>query len=597
MDYSKVSPSLAAAFDDYQRAGRRGLAPHKGSLGLVSIGLAAKPARVIVFLHTAKRRSLDHLGELGVEVNGGDGPIRTAIVPMDRLGDVSDDAAVVRIVGAHRLEPVLDVASETVGMPKLRKVSGLSGTGVVIGIVDTGIEPTHPSFAGRILRIWDQTLNGPGVPEGGYGVELQGDGLLTSRDTNGHGTHVAGIAAGDHHTYGGIAPRADLVIVKSDLWTAHIADAVRYVFRVAVELGRPAVVNLSLGGHEDAHDGTDPLSEIIDAEVGPGRIVCCAAGNDGNANIHAQAQLRANSTLAIPMAVPPAPPGQPSAIAGLTGWYPEGDAVEVAVVSPAGTQTPFQPVITDESPTRTYELADGTVRITTPGPDPSNGDLNFVVQFQAAAVEPGPFPPRAGAWKLRLRSRRISDGRVDVWSVSRFAAQFTGSLARDTMKVGAPAAASRAITVGSYTTRVDWVDLLGNPHGGGLELDDVSDFSSEGPRRDGVEKPDIVAPGAMIVSALSVHSPVEPDFLIDDLHTIMAGTSMASPLVAGMVALLLERTPNLKPEAVRKTLRAHSTVPGSKPGAYDPKWGYGLIDAGGLVARRKLPARRTSRKA
>lgn len=595
MDYSKISPSLAAAFDDYRRDGRRGLASHQ-ALGLVSAGPAAKPARVIVFLQVARRRSLDHLAELGVEVNDGEGPIRTGIVPLETLGEVSDDRAVVRIVPAHRLEPVIDVASEKVHVPKLRKSAGLSGKGVVIGIVDTGIEPTHPSFAGRILRIWDQNLNGPGVPEGGYGVELEGDQLLLSRDTNGHGTHVAGISAGDHHTFGGIAPEAALVIVKSDLWTAHIADGVRYIFRVAAELGRPAVVNLSLGGHEDAHDGTDPLSEILDAEVGPGRIVCCAAGNDGNANIHSQAQLRPNSTLSVPMAVPPAAGGQPSAIAGLNGWYAAGDTVGVAMVSPAGTQTPFQPVITDGSPTRTYALADGTVTITTPGPDPSNGDVNFVVRFQAAPVEPGPFPPRAGAWKLRLRSRKVSDGRVDVWSVSRFAAQFTGSLARDSMKVGAPGAATRAITVGSYTTRADWVDLLGNPHGGGLELDDISDFSSEGPRRDGIEKPDIVAPGAMIVSSLSVHSPVEPDFLIDDLHTIMAGTSMASPFVAGLVALLLERTPTLEPEAVRKTLRAHSTVPGSKPGVYDPKWGYGLIDADGLASRRKTAVRRTGRK-
>lgn len=80
--------------------------------------------------------------------------------------------------------------------------------------------------------------------------------------------------------------------MKSDLLDAHIADGVRYAFRLADERGRPAVVNLSLSGHADAHDGTDPLSQIIDAESGPGRLVCCAAGNEGDESIHAALPLQ-----------------------------------------------------------------------------------------------------------------------------------------------------------------------------------------------------------------------------------------------------------------------------------------------------------------
>ncbi|HEX2043239.1 MAG TPA: S8 family serine peptidase [Acidimicrobiales bacterium] len=589
MDYSKVSPSLAAAFDDYQEQGRPALAAHQRTLGVVSVEPTAKPARVVAFLHAAGGASLDHLAELGVEVNEGEGPIRTGIVPLDVLSEVTDDPALARIVPARRLRPVMDVATVKVNVPQLRRTSRLSGRGVVVGTVDTGIEPTHPDFAGRILRIWDQTLNGPGVREGAYGAELTGDLMQVSRDTIGHGTHVAGIAAGDDPTYGGIAPAAELVIVKSDLLTAHIADGVRYIVRVAAELGRPAVVNLSLGGHGDAHDGTDSLSAIVDAVSGAGRIVCCSAGNEGNDNIHAVAQLPAGrlSFTSMPMALPPIPAGQRFPVAALNGWYSAEDDIQVAVASPAGAQTPFQGVIAEGSPARTYQLPDGAVRITTPGPDPANGDINFFVQFQPAPTPPGPLPPRAGAWRLRLRGRRVLNGRVDVWSIDEFAAQLTGPSVQDNMKIGSPGAATRAITVASYTTKVEWQDIFGNPRQTGLDLDDISEFSSEGPRRDGEQKPDVAAPGAMIASALSVHSPVNPAFLVDDLHRVMAGTSMACPFVSGLVALLLERTPTLRPEAAKRTLRNHSAIPGQPKGAFDIKWGYGLIDAARLAPRPK----------
>jgi subtilisin family serine protease len=173
----------------------------------------------------------------------------------------------------------------------------------------------------------------------------------------------------------------------------------------------------------------------------------------------------------------------------------------------------------------------------------------------------------------------VTNGTVDVWSIDQTVAQFTGRTVVDSMKVGSPGAATGAVTVASYTTKVQWEDMFGQPHQSGLELDDISDFSSEGPRRDGVEKPEVAAPGAMIAAALSVHSGVAPRVLVDDRHTIKAGTSMATPFVSGLVALLLERDPQLDPEGVKELLRCNSAMPGQTAGTYHPKWGYGLIDA------------------
>ncbi|MGH9268058.1 MAG: S8 family serine peptidase, partial [Acidimicrobiales bacterium] len=186
-------------------------------------------------------------------------------------------------------------------------------------------------------------------------------------------------------------------------------------------------------------------------------------------------------------------------------------------------------------------------------------------------------------WRLRLKGLSIAEGEVHVWSISARAAQFTGRAVRDSHKVGSPAAATRAVSVASYTTRNEWEDLLGNQQVAGLDEDDISDFSSEGPRRGGGPKPDLAAPGAMIVSSLSVHSPVEPSELIDDRHLVMAGTSMAAPFVSGLVALLLERDPKLEPETAKELLQAASAVPGRPAGAFDPKWGRGLVDAARLA--------------
>jgi len=307
MNYDKISPALAGVLDDLETSGRQGLQPHTQSLGLISTEPVAKPPRAVVFIRCDDDADLDHLAVEGVEMNGGGGRTRTGIVALTALDRLSEDDAVQFITPARRLRLHMDLAPGKVGVPAFRLRSGLNGHGVVVGVVDSGIEPVHPAFEGRILRIWDQTIPGPGVAEGRYGAELTGGLQQISRDTVGHGTHVAGIAAGGDPTYEGIAPEATLLVVKTDLLDAHVADAVRYVFRVAGELGLPAVVNLSLGSHGDPHDGTDPLSAVIDEQVGPGRIVCCSAGNAGTDDIHGQVEVAQGRSRSLACSVPVPP--------------------------------------------------------------------------------------------------------------------------------------------------------------------------------------------------------------------------------------------------------------------------------------------------
>jgi subtilisin family serine protease len=580
MIHEKIAPGLMAVFEDYQHEGREGIIPHMRSFGLVSEAGSPKPARAVVFIRCKEGDSLDHLTAQSIRVNQPKGRVRTAFLPLQSLGSLSEDPAVERVLPSRYLRPLMDVAPAKVNLPAFRRRTALTGKGVIIGVVDSGIDPKHPAFKSRILRIWDQILPGDGVTEGNYGAEFAGSLLSVSRDTNGHGTHVAGIAAGADGAFGGVAPQADLIIVKSSFQEAHIADGIRYIFRVAAELGRSAVVNLSLGGHGDAHDGSDPLSQIIDAESGPGRIVCCAAGNEGNDDIHAQIAVPQGATRTVSFRIPASSGEDAIRIAALNGWYSGSDRFELAVRSPGGFQTSYQGVIATGPSVEVYNLPDGRVRISTPGPDPANGEHNFFIEIFHPANSSLPATP--GTWRLRLRGVVVNNGQIDLWALDnsqRLDVVFAGRSVQDTMKIGSPGAAASAVTVASYTTKVSWKDIEGRPQEVGMELGDISDFSSEGPLRTGSQKPDVAAPGAMIAAALSADSSVSPAYVVSPGYRIMAGTSMATPIITGVVALLLERDPTLDPNGVKALLRQHSRISGQAPGTFDPKWGFGLIDA------------------
>lgn len=575
MRHEKLSAGLLLAYEDYQNEGEQALIPHKRSLGIVSAKSNVKPTKSVVFVYCNENADLSHLEPYGVRVNQSTGAVRTAYLPIDGLDALSEEETVQRIKPSRKMKLLMDVAPGKVKLPEFKNKTGLTGKGVVIGIVDSGIDAKHPAFAGRILRIWDQTMSGPGVAEGSYGAEFTGEQLTISPDTEGHGTHVAGIAAGADENYGGVAPEAELVIVRSDLQDAHIADGIRYVFRVARELGKPAVVNLSLGGHADAHDGSDSLSKIIDAETGPGRIVCCAAGNEGNDNIHGQALVAPCSMHTMRFNVPLNQAG----IVWLNGWYTKDAQLEVQLRSPNDFVTPWQKVVTEGNPAQEYTLPDARIKIVTPGPDAANGDYNFFVQIRGTESS----QVSGGIWQLRLRNQTSNETRIDVWTIDNSGSVFfTGQSVQDAMKIGSPGCAASSITVAAYTTTNKYNDIDGKEREVGLKLDDISDFSSEGPLRNQAQKPDVAAPGAMIASTMSSAAGFDRSMMINSKFVMMAGTSMACPFITGVVALMLQRDPSLAPEKAKEMLRNNSYIPEQPQNTFDPKWGFGLINTENL---------------
>ena len=194
---------------------------------------------------------------------------------------------------------------------------------MLVGDVDTGVDYGHGDFddaAGntRLVNIWDQTVNGAAPAGYGYGTEWSSAQIdantCTETDLNGHGTHVLGTIGGDGSqtgygfapfTYAGMAPKADLIMVKTTSYTTAILDGVQYIFQRATALGRNCVVNLSLGSQYGPHDGSSAFESGLNALCGPGRIVVIArppspSQGPGAARRSSRTPLRTRSAARCP---------------------------------------------------------------------------------------------------------------------------------------------------------------------------------------------------------------------------------------------------------------------------------------------------------
>jgi subtilisin family serine protease len=571
--YAKIGPSLWSVIDDFEGQNFQRPEMQYRTMAVYRASAAARDTRVSVLLRCDPKADFQRYTKYGIIINERTGRIRTANLPIQKIGDLSQDPTIEQMLASRYMNILMDVATVVVDVPRFQLNSTLRGRNVILGIIDSGIDCSHPAFAGRILRIWDQTIKGVGVPEGHYGAELLPSAFATTADTLGHGTHVAGIAGGSDKTYPGIAPEAEYVIVKSDLSESNLINAVSYVFRIAKDLNRPAVVNLSMGAHFDPHDGTDPLSVHLDSQSGPGRIVCCAAGNEGEDYIHTAVQITSGM---IPVRFglwPNSPTGHVRA--ELNGWYSSTDSFEISVIDPTGSQTPYQGIITSGPSIRTYSLPEGSVRIGTPGPDPGNGDHNFLVQVQPLSIPED--PENQTPWRLVIRVVSASNGRVDIWAPCD--AAFDKSPEALEMKIGTPGACASAVTVAAYTTKNKWIDIQKRQQAEAFALNTITALSSPGPLRNGTKKPDVAAPGALIAAPASCRAAVEPRLQVAPGFYLSAGTSMATPFISGIAALLLERNPSLDPSGLKTILRRAGEIPGKPSGTFDPQWGYGLLNA------------------
>ena len=523
------------------------------------------------------------------------GNIYTADVPLDRLDFVAGISGLTCMRAPKQFYPTLDVSVPDAGANLLRSLTpptwtGYTGKGVVVGLVETGIDVHHADFkdasgGSRILYVWDQSTGTGGAnhpPGYTYGTEwtkAQIDaGQCTQKDTGGHGTSVAGIAAGNGratgngwpaYRYVGMAPEADIIVVKTTYYEDTIVDAMNYIKSKANSLGKPFVINLSIGTHYGAHDGTDLLERSIDTISGQGAVVCTATGNSRSTDtthyIHGEWSTPSkNSTITADLTV-----ASNRANPFLVDiWYQGGDSIEMKVTTPNGYS------VTKATGTTTggySPTADGNIWLdnASGGLDPYNSDRECFIAVQNAV---------AGAWHVTATGKTITQGGAcDGWTQSSHNV-YWATYGNNSKTCTIPGTSTTAITAGGYLTKSHWTNPDGTIQGWDTMLGDFFPWSGEGPTRDGRQKPDLATPATRIATALSDETtPTQTDIVEDGVHSVASGTSMAAPHMTGAAALILQKDPHATAAEVKSRVISAARTDSLTGACPNYKWGYGKL--------------------
>ena len=509
-----------------------------------------------------------------------------------------------------------------------------TGKGVIVGIVDQGIDFNHPDFKNpdgstRVLRYWDHTVNGPNIPsEYGFGcVWNNADidaGICTSLEVGtAHGSTVAGMAVSNGSANGtniGFAPEANIIVVETDFsltnWSLSIAEACDYIFKVADSLGMPAVVNLSLGSYYGSHDALDPASQMIDSllDAKEGRIVVCSAGNSGGSGpYHVGANVTQDTSFVWMIPNPSTTAiGSPNTIL-VEFWV---DTTEADFYYSFAADTPG-PNHQKRGETPYHNLLAGA---TTAGDfieEPilnENGDLiayGFLYRYlergqiagQIAVYGPGFSPIDSSDYLFRFQT--YGNGNYDLWGGSNVTSSFVHSdfetnipdstIFPDIVNYNMPDSlqtivdkwncSDKVISVGNIKNRVGHIDLNGNTYvqPGSTLVGELSYTSSMGPSRLGVMKPDIVASGDVSLGSGSFSLLNNPGYngSTDEggFHMRNGGTSMASPAVAGIAALYLQKCPKTTYADFKADLIGHGDVDNFTGTIPNYAYGYGKANA------------------
>ena len=453
----------------------------------------------------------------------------------------------------------------------------LTGRGVLVGIVDSGIDLTNPDFRNedgttRIAALWDQADREYTSEE--INEFLNAEGTVQpplSADSSGHGTAVAGIAAGngrgsEGRRYRGAAPESELVIVKMKSpqpggfpRTTELMTGVDYLIRKAQEMRMPVAVNISFGNTYGPHDGSSLVEQYLnDVSAIWKNVICIGTGNEGTAAGHAAGIVSDEEETVQELAVQERE--QPF---GLQIWKSYTDEIDISIISPAGEPAgPFR----EKTGAQRYLTGSTELLVYYGEPKPYSVRQEIFVAF---------LPMRdyvdGGVWQIVLTPRRIVAGTYQMWLPAQAALNVgTAFLTPDSMStLTVPSTAAHAVTVAAYDGRTF----------------SYADFSGRGPsavyESAGVPKPDVAAPG------VDVNAPVPGGG-----YRAFTGTSFAVPFAAGAAALLMEwgivrgNDPYLYGEKVKAYLRRGARqLPGYR------KWPNAQLGYGALCVRDSLPDR------
>ncbi|BCN30109.1 S8 family peptidase [Anaeromicropila herbilytica] len=411
----------------------------------------------------------------------------------------------------------------------------LFGEGVYIGTIDSGIDYAHPDFINpdgttRIAYLWDQTI--PGNPPKGYVTGtlytrddinkalkttdfMERQQLIPSVDISGHGTHIAGICAGNGRAssgkYVGVAPKSELIVVKlgssvsgSFPKTTQLMQAINFIIEKALEVRKPVAINMSFGNNYGPHDGQGLLDNYINDIINMWKVnIIIGTGNEGASGHHTGGVLTKNKEEIVEFAV-----SENEQTLNLQLWKNFYDDFTVELIAPNGERLGPIPKVLG---TQRFLIANTRIYVYYGEPSPYSTQQEVYFEFVPLETNVD-----SGIWKLRLVPQNIVTGNYDLWlptgEVLNTETRFLFPVERITLTI--PSTAYRAISVGAY-------DATNNS---------FAYFSGRGlTRASNMVKPDIVAPGVNIMSTAPGGG-----------YTVKTGTSMATPFVTGSTALLME---------------------------------------------------------
>ena len=563
------------------------------------------------FVTLAEGVDIKALDGYGVRVNSVVGDMMTVQIPAKNFNSLVASSICSYIDLGHRARPYLDKARADMGIDYIHQginiPQGYDGTGVVVGILDNGFEFGHPSFYDstgttlRIKKVWVQFDNSGTAPSGfSYGTEYatQADILAAGTDyTNtGHGTHVAGIAAGcgapdgNGSRYRGIAPGADMVVVGVDGDPAASFDAIRYVHNYARSVGKPCVINMSYGTLVGPHDGTGSFDRMIENYLHTNPtdsiVLVSSAGNSGETRNHLHKQFSPTDTIVKTFG---SDWGSDDPFdADIVFWGNPGSQFSVSVMLYEGRQstildsvneTPFIQSDVDSVYTFQYAFPSGNTYNITFAVSPTdiyNNRPSILVNLSSSGMR---AVNDRFAFAVKSTNADLHAWSDDESFVNLSASGFvSGDYGYNIGGMGGNTDA--VISVGSYISRGDVYSII-SPEGS------FSRFSSHGPTYDGRVKPDICAPGESLFSGWSSYC---NDYRDDSTlfngqyyyYGLLQGTSMSSPAAAGVIALWLQQNPSLNVDSVRTLLHDNALTDeftGNIPQTGSNLWGWGKINA------------------
>lgn len=541
-----------------------------------------------------------YLKENGYEAETISDELLTAIVPARFVSTLAQQEGIRYINPSRQMRPLLANARTEMGVTDVLAGKELDtpydGTGVVIGVIDQGFQYSHPAFTGRAVRY------NTGKTSGTLTTKQPTD---EKDDVGGHATHVTNIAGGSKvstNNYYGIATGADLVLVTSDLDNTSVLKQAKAIKKYAEGEGKPWVVNMSFGAEIGPHDGSSEFDQAMDALTTSGGIMVAAMGNSAGNNYHAHYKFTKDNETAYLYVLPQ--DGSLTSDVYLEVWGMPTDGKYHLTIKPViyYNNRIYEPS-SEEISTSSFQSGQEI--------DEFNNRQHFFLYGSPSGLRAkAGAPTTATNYKMLLKIVGDAGDEFHAWcSSTSYAATFESLNLRtygsaiegdDDYLVGEGGASiPSAIAVASYNnTSLTFKSLDGNTYGYNESAlgtaQGLSAFSSHGPQLNDSAKPAIVAPGGNIISALSKTSSGFDNSdasvtarVIDNAkvsyYGSKCGTSMATPMVTGIVALWLQANPQLTYNDIltifKATGRKDSFTGTAGGGTWDAKWGYGKIDA------------------